>query len=104
MGAGEIIKAVADYGILVCIAGVFLWDKIINSNKMVQILKDLQTTQLLQAKTLDSLMQTSQNTSTALNILQNTLASLSELIIRHDKRAEYMNNDIKEIVTILKHK
>ena len=114
----EIISTLMEYGILLVIAAVFLWDKITISKSTVTILSRLETQAELLSKTLDGLHQSldglhkaTENTSTALNIIQNTLAlnstkleNNSTDIERHDKRAEYMNNDIRVILDLLKNR
>jgi len=112
----EIVKTIMEYGILLVIAGVFLWDKVTISKSTVTILSRLESQAGLLGKTLDGLHHSvegvhtsNENTSTALNIIQNTLASnlqdiagINQALERHDKRAEYMNTDVRAILDILR--
>ena len=97
----EDIKLIAVYGIFVVIAAVFIWDKISVIKVMVDILNGLQSTSKIQADALENIRRSTENTTIALNIIQNTLAGMSQSMERHDKRAEYMNNDIREVCTKL---
>ena len=74
-----------------------------NHSKTVEkILNEMQNSMVLQKDTLDGLRHTSENTTIALNIIQNSLASMAQSLERHDKRSEYMNNDLVEISATLK--
>ena len=97
----ENIKLIGEYGIFVVIAAVFIWDKISVSKVMVSILNELQSNSKIQSDALENIRRSTENTTIALNIIQNTIASMSTNMERHDKRAEYINNDIREIVTKL---
>ena len=98
----DTIKYMAEYGILFVIAAVFIWDKITNAKMTENILKELQAGAKLQSSTLESLRHTCDNQTTALSIIQNTLSANTQSLERHDKRAEFMNTDVREMVTILK--
>ena len=93
----ENIKLIGEYGIFVVIAGVFIWDKISISKVMVNILNELQSNSKIQVDALENIRRSTENTTIALNIIQSALASMSQSMERHDKRAEYMNNDLREI-------
>ena len=97
----DILKLFSEYGILIVIAAVFIWDKLVNAKQADNILKELQEYAKLQGSTLQNLDHTCRNMETALSIIQSTLAANTQSLERHDKRSEYMNNDIREIVTIL---
>jgi len=98
----ETLKTLSEYGVLFVIAAVFIWDKVAHSRMIENILKELQTSARLQTSALESLRHMCENTTTALSIIQNTLAANTQSLERHDKRSEYMNNDIREICTMLK--
>lgn len=101
MNVMEIVKALSDNGILIIIAAVFIWNTI-------TVQKELQKNIQSQSSILESLKTTCENTATALNIIQNTIASSvaaldnnTEILKRHDQRSEYMNGDIRVIKTVL---
>jgi len=105
----EYIKLIAENGVLLVIAAVFIWDKVTNAKTVTSILSDMQSSAKLQENTLinlhralESLGHATENTTTALNIIQNTLANNMHSLERHDKRAEFMNSDLREVVTMLK--
>ena len=97
----DTLKTVSDYGVLLVIAAVFIWDKIANARAIESVLKELQSASKLQSDTLRSLQHTSENTSTALQLLLNSLSGLTASLERHDKRSEFMNADIREICGLL---
>ena len=98
----EYVKMIAEYSVLIVIAAVFIWDKVAHSKVVESILKELQTSSKLQSATLENLKRSTENASTALNIIQNTLYANSQALDRHDKRSEFMNNDIREMSATLK--
>ena len=98
----EIAKYVAEYGILTVIAGVFIWDKIKNMQTTENILRELHQSSQLQGSTLESLRHTTENQTTLLGIINATLAADLEAMKRHDTRAEFMNNDVKVILELVK--
>ena len=107
----EIFRSIADHGVLIVIAVVFIWDKISSAKTIANILLELQSNVKIQTGILEGLKQTGENTATALNIIQNTLAVHTQLLTsnaqsfeRHDKRAEYMSSDIRSVITVLEQK
>jgi len=98
------MKLVAEYGILLAIAAVFIWDKVIASKNMSTVLGELKASVKVQNGILEGMKSTAENTTTALNIIQNTMANTNQLLERHDKRSEYMNNDMREVTTLIKNR
>ena len=102
MSMDEILKMISEFGILIVIAAVFIWNSVTHNKTTESILQDLQMAMTLQVGILENLKHTCENQSTALNIIQNTLSANTQSLERHDKRAEFMNNDVREILTILR--
>jgi len=98
----DILKIIGEYGILIVIAAVFIWDKVVNTKTTENILKKLETASELQTSILENLRHTCGNQTTALGIIQNSLAMNTTSLERHDKRSEYMNADVREICTLLR--
>jgi len=98
----DILKIIGEYGILIVIAAVFIWDKIANTKTTEKMLKELEAGSKVQTSILENLRHTCENQSTALNIIQHTLAMNTTSLERHDKRSEYMNTDVREICTLLR--
>lgn len=94
----KVIAAIAEYGVLVAIAAIFLWDKVTNGKLTSKILLELQESSRVQTKTLEAMSMNTKNTATALEIIQKTQTLQTQVFERHDKRAEYMNGDIKAIL------
>jgi len=98
----ETVKHIGEYGVLIVIAAAFIWDKIQFSRTTGDILRELQTSIKMQTHILEALQQTCNNLTTALSIIQNTLATNTSALDRHDKRVEYMNKDLIEILTLIR--
>jgi hypothetical protein len=64
-------------------------------------LKELQQHAKLQDAALETLRDESVNRSAVLQIMQKSIDDNAHVMERHDKRAETMNSDIREIRTIL---
>jgi hypothetical protein len=112
----EILKLIADYGVLMAIAVVFIWDKVRNARTTETVLKELQTASKLQTDTLEtlrrsseslmtaleSLRHTSENLTTTLGIIQHALFANTQTMERHSKQADFMNDDIREILAVVR--
>jgi len=98
----DILKIIGEYGILIVIAAVFIWDKVANTKTTENILKELEAGSKVQTSILENLRHTCENQSIALSIIQNSLAMNTTSLERHDKRSEYMNADVREICTLLR--
>lgn len=85
----DTIRAIADLGILVIIAGIFLYDWLKNSDHVNRTLD--QNTQLLQA-----LSSTNKNISEALNLLRKSMDNQLALLKEHDARSTDLLESIKE--------
>ena len=101
----QMITLITNSSVLVVIAAVFIWDNITNNKTVQKVLAELTNNAELQKSALDNLSRVSDNIATALNIIQNTLASNTQLLNnntqsfdRHDQRAEFMNGDIRKIL------
>ena len=99
-----LIGMIMEQGILFVIAALFIWDKVTTAKSMAVILQELQASSRMQTDTLISVKSSVENTTTALNIIQNTLAANTQSLERHDIRAEYMNSDIKTMLTLIQTK
>jgi len=104
----EIIKMAGEYGVLFVIAALFIWEKISHGKIVENVLKELQATSKLNSTALESMMaaidgmrRTSENTATALSIIQNTLANLMQSLERHDQRSEHINKDVRAIIAVM---
>ena len=98
----------AETGVLGIIAGVFIWNTVTSTKTTGKVLGELQTNAELQKSALENLSRTSENMTTALNIIQNTLAAQTQLLTnnaqafeRHDQRAEHMNADVRKMLALL---
>ena len=98
----DFVSLVMEGGILIIIAAVFIWDKVTITKSMVSVLAKLEIHAGLQANALEGLHEATDNTSAALNIIQNTMATLIAAADRNDKRIDYMNNDIRSAIDLLK--
>ena len=103
------IKLLTEYGVLVAIAAVFIWEKFQYSKANSQVLTELSNSSKLQAASLESLnsslasmKQSCDNTTMALNIISSTLSGMSNNFERHDKRADFTNTDVREIVSLVR--
>ena len=104
----DIIKLIAENGILVMIAVVFIWNTITSSKTTGEVLSELRTNAELQNGTLENLSRSGENMAVALNIIQSTLETHTQLLNnnaqsfeRHDRRAEHMNGDVQKMLTLL---
>lgn|GEM_PF-3214242 len=100
----SVVQLITETGVLLVIVGIFLWNTITTSKNMEKLLAELREGCKLQTAAIDGLKHTTENTTTALNIIQNTLAGVSQALERHDKRSEYMNNDMREVTTLIKNR
>ena len=98
----SLIKMIAENGILIVIAVVFIWDKVVMSKNLSRMIVEIQVFTKIQADALTGIKLTSDNTATALGIIQNTLAGNNDLLNRHDIRAETINTHIDTALTLLK--
>ena len=98
----EIIKIGAEYGVLILIAAVFVWRAMKGDKTNTEILISMQANQIMSSEALAILRQESANTQTLLSIIQNTLASNNQAMERHDNRAEFINVDVREILSLVK--
>lgn len=94
----ELIQFISDTGVLIVIAAVFIWDKVVNAKKTGELLQEISINTKLLKSMLDTITAAVNNTTTALNMVEMTQKGLVEDMSRHDKRAEFMNNDIKKIL------
>ena len=104
----EVVKLVAEYGILIVISGIFIWNTIKSSKDITMMLStiertmnEMQRTSEITKDALENLKHTCENQTTALSIIQNTLSQNTSALERHDKRAEYMNGDIRAMRAIM---
>jgi len=100
----EIMKSIGEYGILIIIAGAFVWDKISHSKIIENILKEVQSYTKMQTSMIEALRDESLNRTTVLNVMQKDIDNIIHMLERDDKRADHMNSDIREIRTILNNK
>jgi len=97
----EMVQIITNYGILVVIAAIFIWDKVVNVKQTEKILSELQAASRMQTAAIESIRIASDNTATALQIIQNTLTATSTALERHDKRSEFMNSDLRDLYTFI---
>ena len=104
----DILKLVAENGILVIIAAVFIWNTITSAKTTGEVLSELHTNAELQKGTLENLSRSGENMAVALNIIQSTLDTHTQLLNnnarsfeRHDQRAEHMSSDVQRVLTLL---
>ena len=90
----EIAKILAEYGVFIVLAALVVWEKVASSKTVNKVIHELHMTSRMQTDLLAGLKTTAENTKTALEIVQHTLAEQVKLMERHDKRAEKMNGDI----------
>jgi len=105
----DIIRFVSEHGVLMAFALLFIWERIQWSKTHGQVLTELNSSIKLQVIMLENLnvslngvKQSCDNTTMALNIINNTLPVITSNLERHDKRAEFMNVDIREIVSLVR--
>ena len=105
----EAIKVISEYGILVVIAGLFIWEKFQYSKIIGNLLSEIKITIAHQAGMLTSLeaallsiRASCDNTATALTIISHSLLDMKGLLERHDKRSEYINKDVRDSTIMLR--
>jgi len=103
------VKLLTEYGVLVALAALFIWEKFQYSKTHGQVLSELNNSVKLQMAVLENLnvslngvKQSCDNTTMALNIINNTLPIIVSNLERHDKRAEFMNSDVREITALVR--
>lgn len=89
-----VAKTIADYGVLLVIAAIFIYDWIKNKDKVNQTLEQ-------NTKILSELSNTNSNISKTLDLLQESMDTQRELLVEHDRR---FIEHIQVIETILKNK
>ena len=97
----EIIKLIGDYGILIILAAVFIFRTLKTDKTNTELLHQINADHKTNNETVSILRQESTNTQTALSIIQNTLASHTLALDRHDGRAENINEKLREALTLL---
>ena len=85
----ELIKLVSEYGILVIIAGVFIWLYVAKINKMDDVLRDVQQKVVAQDKVQDRL--------DSLAHIEVVITENRQLLVDHDKRAEEIGATLKAV-------
>ena len=105
----ETYKLLTEHGVLMAIAGFFLWQSYHFSKTIAPLLAELHNASKLQTAALESLnaslatiKQSCDNTTMALSLIGNTLTTAVNSLERHDKRAEFMNTDIREVVALVR--
>jgi septal ring factor EnvC (AmiA/AmiB activator) len=105
----DIVKFLTEHSVMMMIVAMYIWDNARHSKTTVQVLTELRNSSTLQADSLKSLdaslatiRQSCDNTTMALTLINNTLPTVYNTLERHDKRSEYMNNDLREIATLVK--
>ena len=105
----DVVKFLTEHSVLMALAGLVIWEKYQYSKTTSPLLAELSNSIKLQSASLDNLntslntvRQSCDNTTMALNIISNTLPTIYNTLERHDKRSEYMNNDLREIAFLVK--
>jgi CII-binding regulator of phage lambda lysogenization HflD len=105
----DIVKFMTEHSVMMAIAAFFLWQSYQLSRTIAPLLTELQNSSKLQTASLESLnsslatiKQSCDNTTMALTLIGNTLSTTSSTLERHDKRAEFMNTDIREVVALVR--
>jgi hypothetical protein len=103
------VKILFEYGALgvLCavFAGLIVWYVYYGTKHTNKVLEELNVqnklnaqSQLHLAEAVSGIKQACENTATALNIVNNSMLTINQSFERHDKRVEFINNDVKEIV------
>jgi hypothetical protein len=105
----ETIKIISEYGVLIVIAAAFVWSSLVQGKKTEKVLSELLTslvelraTEQSQNPALENLRQTCETLINNQNILLSTQNLHTQLLERHDKRAEDMGIEVREVVTMLR--
>ena len=98
----DVIRIAAEYGVLVMIAVVFVYDKLKTSKTIEQMLFELRESAKIQSAAIESMRHGSENQTTGLNIIQNSLATIRTSLEGYDKQFNYLDNNIRDIRTMLK--
>lgn len=79
----EILNMISNYGVMVLIVALFLWDWIDNR-------KSIKTS-------LDEMSKTNSNTSKSLELLQKSMEDIHKTLDEHDKRGILILNVLEEL-------
>lgn len=84
----EIIKLVANYTLLVVIAGLYLWDSISNKKKTSEL--EAQNNEILRQNTkcLEEMSKSNANISKSLEIIQENTRTQKDFLYKHDEHCQ----------------
>jgi len=88
-----IVKTIADNGVLVVIAAVFLWSIVTQTKNMTRIMAEL-------AATMQSVKASSESVSVAVNVIKDLVMDEMHQQKEHYIVMDYMNKDVKETAEI----
>ena len=104
MDFASVIPVVAETGVLIFIAVVFVMDKVGNGKTVNAVLQKLEISASIQTELLKNMNDLLQNQNKMLNLIETTTGTTAALLERHDKRSEYMNNDVVAMYELIKAK
>ena len=104
-----LFKIITDNGIAVVCAAAFIYQFFQVSKTLNKVLTEFTPAVTALTKAIETqeevvknLQMATNTTTSSVNLVNATVSSVSTILERHDKRAEFMNNDIREIITLLK--
>lgn len=90
MDITNVIEMIGNFGVLVIIAGIFLWEHITSKKKIADTLDQ-------NSKMLEEMRNTNCNTAKSLELLQESMNTQKDFLYEHDKRCGNIERSIQEI-------
>lgn len=84
----EIIKMIANYTLLIVIAGLYLWDSIQNKKKSSELESQNNAILKQNTKCLEEMSKSNINTSKSLEIIQENMTTQKEFLYKHDEHCQ----------------
>ena len=97
----DIVKMIAELGILLIIAGVFIFNSVAHNKLIDALLKDLLVLAKMQGKEIEDIKASCKMSAADISITQHALSSFAQAYDRHDQRSEAMYADLKEVKVAL---
>ena len=98
----NLLPVIAETGILIFIAIVFILDKVGNGKTVNAVLQKLEIGASIQTELLKNMNDLLQNQNRMLTLIETTTGITSAQLDRHDKRSEYMNKDLTAMYELIK--
>jgi hypothetical protein len=91
------IKAISEYGVLIVIAGVFIWMVVTDRKASKQREEDTKKRDDKYNESLSLLSQSNENIAKSLDLLTRSMETNETLLRQHDERSIKMKEDIAEV-------